>query len=190
VISRLFFPVLPAVFFLASLLASTPLSAQSGQSLQLGLQPNTATSAASALTDPSVTPGTAFLFSLEAKFAKATADGGGKAFASFFADDAVTLANGKAPVIGKSAIAEQATWTPQQYQLTWKPEGARMSSTGDMGFTWGHYDGHSVDQNGNSVVTGGRYFTVWKKQADGSWKVELDASNNEPANSGDCCRLP
>lgn len=158
---------------------------------QLGLQPESGQSAsASALNDPSVSPGTSFLYGLEAKFAKATAAGGGPAFASFFADDAVTLANGKAPVIGKTAIAQQATWNPKQYQLTWKPDGARMSSAGDMGFTWGHFDGHSIDQNGQSVVTGGRYFTVWKKQKDGSWKVELDASNNEPANSGDCCRLP
>lgn len=143
-----------------------------------------------ALTDPSLSPGTAFLFDLESKFARATAEGGGSAFASFFADDAVTLANGKAPVIGRAAIASQATWAPKAYQLTWKPDGGRMSAKGDMGFTWGHYEGHSIDSNGNAVVTSGRYFTVWKRQADGSWKVEMDASNEEPANSGDCCRLP
>ncbi len=156
---------------------------------QLPLNPNQAPPA-SALSDPSLSPGTAFLFDLEAKFAKATAAGGGRAFASFFADDAVTLANGKAAAIGLSAIQKDATWSPKQYQLTWTPEGGRMSSAGDMGFTWGHYDGHSTDANGSSIVTSGRYFTVWKKQTDGSWKVELDASNNEPANSGDCCRLP
>jgi ketosteroid isomerase-like protein len=142
------------------------------------------------LTDPSISPGTEFLFSLEAKFAKATAEGGGPAFASFFADDAVTLANGKAPVIGRSAIASQATWSATDYHLSWTPDGARMSSGGDMGFTWGHYQGRSVDANGNAVVTSGRYFTVWKRQSDGVWKVEMDASNEEPANSGDCCRLP
>jgi ketosteroid isomerase-like protein len=152
--------------------------------------PNSASPLGNALNDPSLSPGTAFLFDLEAKFAKATAAGGGSAFASFFADDAVTLADGKAPTVGRTAIQEQATWSPKQYQLTWTPAGARMSEGGDMGFTWGHYDGRSVDANGNSIVTSGRYFTVWKKQTDGSWKVELDASNTEPANSGDCCRLP
>ena len=53
----------------------------------------------------------------------------------------MTLANGKAPVIGRVAIAEQATWLPSQYQFTWTPEGGRMSEAGDMGFTWGHYEG-------------------------------------------------
>jgi ketosteroid isomerase-like protein len=157
--------------------------------LPLGPPANSAP-AANALSDPSLSPGVQFLFDLEAKFAKATAQGGGPAFASFFADDAVTLANGKAAVIGRTAIQEQATWSAKRYQLTWKPDGARMSPGGDMGFTWGHYDGRSTDANGNLIVTGGRYFTVWKRQQDGSWKVELDASNEEPANSGDCCRLP
>ena len=158
---------------------------------QLALSPPTnQVPPASAFSDPSLSPGVAFLFNLEAKFAKATAEGGGLAFASFFADDAVTLANGKAPTIGLSAIQKDATWSPKKYQLTWTPDGGRMSSDGDMGFTWGQYDGHSTDANGNSIVTSGRYFTVWKKQPDGSWKVELDASNAEPANSGDCCRLP
>jgi ketosteroid isomerase-like protein len=146
--------------------------------------------AANPLSDPSVSPGSTFLFDLEAKFARATAAGGGKAFASFFADDAVTLANGKPAVIGRTAIAEQATWLPSQYQLTWTPDGGRMSDAGDMGFTWGHYEGDAKDQNGNPIVTSGRYFTVWKRQPDGSWKVALDASNIEPANSGDCCRIP
>src|ERR1700757_48425 len=63
-----------------------------------------------ALTDPTLSPGVAFLFQLEAQFAKDTAKGGGKAFASWFADDAVTLGNKEAPVLGHSAIAAQTTW--------------------------------------------------------------------------------
>lgn len=139
------------------------------------------------LTDPSLSPGVEFLFHLEAQFAADTAKGGGPAFASWFAPDAVTLANGKAPVIGHDAIAAGATWSPATYQLTWTPEGARMSPSGDMGFTWGHYNGASKDREGNSTTTSGRYMTVWKKQPDGSWKVVLDASNDGPAE--DCCKV-
>jgi ketosteroid isomerase-like protein len=32
--------------------------------------------------------------------------------------------------------------------------------------------------------------TIWRKQPDGNWKVVLDAGANEPANAGDCCKLP
>lgn len=142
------------------------------------------------LSDPTVSPGQTFLFDLEAKFARATQEGGGKAFASFFAADGVTLANGKAPVIGRDAIAAQATWNPKDYQLIWTPQGGQMNISGDMGFTWGHYEGHSKDRAGNPIVTGGRYMTIWKKQSDGTWKVALDSSNDEPPAAGDCCKLP
>src|SRR5580692_7494239 len=79
------------------------------------------------LTDPSLSPEIEFLYQLEAKFAADTAKGGGKAFGTWFAPDAVTLENGGAPVVGHDAIAARATWTPDVYQLTWTPEGARMS---------------------------------------------------------------
>lgn len=154
------------------------------------LDPLAQTQKPNPLTDPTANPGKTFLFDLEAKFAKATKEGGGKAFSSFFAEDGVTLANGKAPVIGREAIAAQAKWSPQDYQLIWTPEGGQMSPSGDMGFTWGHYEGHSKDKAGNPIVTSGRYMTIWKKQPDGSWKVALDSSNDEPPNAGDCCKLP
>lgn len=139
------------------------------------------------LSDPGITPGVQFLYDLDAKFAAATARGGGPAFSAWFAPDAVTLANGKAPVVGHDAIAAAATWTPQSYQLTWTTEGARLSTGGDMGVTWGHYVGTSKDKDGGTLKTSGRYMTVWKKQGDGTWKVEMDASNEGPP--ADCCSL-
>jgi ketosteroid isomerase-like protein len=139
------------------------------------------------LTQPTLSSGAAFLFSLEAKFAAEVATGGGKAFASWFAEDGMTMANGKSPVYGRAAIAAQSVWSPKEYQLTWTPAGGQLNATGDMGFTYGHYDGHSRDAQGNTVVIGGRYMTVWKKQSNGEWKVELEASQDEPKN--DCCSI-
>ena len=157
---------------------------------QLSPEPTQSTAtAADQLTNPALSPGVAFLFQLEAKFEKDTAAGGGKAFASWFADDGVTLANGKAPITGRAAIAAGANWLPQDYQLTWTPENGALSPGGDMGYTWGHYVGHAKDASGNPVTTQGRYMTIWKKQPDGSWKVALDASNEEPPDAGDCCRV-
>jgi ketosteroid isomerase-like protein len=142
------------------------------------------------LAQPTLTPGVLMLMELEGRFAKAVAEGGGKAFSSWFADDAVTLNNGKPAVLGRTAIAAQAQWDPKSYQLTWQPQGAQMGPSNDMGFTWGHYEGHSKDKNGGPVVISGRYFTVWKKLPDGTWKVALDASADEPPAKGECCVLP
>ena len=142
------------------------------------------------LTDTTVSPGKMLLFNLEAQFARDVAAKGGAAFALWCAPDAVLLGNGVAPVTGRVAIEKSARWLPQDYQLTWTPTDAMMGPSGDMGYTWGHYEGHSKDANGNPVVTSGRYMTIWRKEPDGSWKFVLDAGANEPAEAGDCCKIP
>jgi hypothetical protein len=82
------------------------------------------------LADTTMKPGKALLFDLEAKFAKATAEGGGNAFASWFAEDGVSMGNGKTPAHGRDAIAKEATWSPKNYQLQWTPTDGVMSPGG------------------------------------------------------------
>lgn len=154
------------------------------------LEPGAPSTKPNPLADTTVNPGKMFLFDLEAKFAKDVAEKGGAGFVAWFASDGVTLGNGVAPVVGKVAIEKSTNWSPRDYQLTWTPTDAVMSPSGDMGYTWGHFEGHSKDANGNPVTTSGRYITIWRKQNDGTWKVVLDAGANEPAAGGDCCKLP
>ena len=45
-------------------------------------------------------------------------------------------------------------------------------------------------RTGSPLLISGRYFTVWKKLPDGTWKVALDASADEPPATGECCALP
>ncbi len=139
---------------------------------------------------PTISPGVLQLLELEGRFSQAVAEGGGKAFVTWFADDAVTLNNGKPAMLGRGAIAQQATWDPKQYQLSWVAQGAQMGPSNDMGFTWGQYTGKAKDKNGEPVVTTGRYITIWKKVPDGSWKVVMDASADDAPSAGDCCALP
>lgn len=144
----------------------------------------------SPIVQPTLTTGQIQLMELEGRFQEDVAKGGGKAFASWFAEDAVTLSNGKPAVLGHGAIAAQSNWDPKEYALTWDPEGAQMGPGNDMGFTWGRYFGKSKDAHGNPVVTTGRYMTIWKKVPDGSWKVAMDASSDAPPEAGSCCALP
>jgi ketosteroid isomerase-like protein len=166
------------------LMAAAPLPGQL-------LEPGSATSAApNPLADPTVKPGKMLLFDLEARFAKDVAERGGAAFAEWFAEDGVALSNGQPPKVGRVAIAKTANWSAKDYLLTWTPTDGVMGPSGDMGYTWGHFEGHSKDAHGNPVVTTGRYTTVWRKQPNGDWKVILDVGSNEPAEAGDCCKLP
>jgi ketosteroid isomerase-like protein len=154
------------------------------------LEPSAPAATPNPLSDPTLNPGKALLYDLEARFAKDVLEKGGAGFAEWFAEDGVALGNGAAPLIGRVAIAKSANWSPQAYQLTWTPTAAVMSASGDMGYTWGHFEGHSKDANGGPVTTTGRYMTIWRKGPDGAWKVVLDAGSNEPAAAGDCCKLP
>lgn len=165
--------------------------ALAAQSLPLPGTPLTPQRAAvTPLSQPELSPGQIELMKLEAQFADDVAKGGGKAFASWFADDAIALNNGKPATLGRAAIAANAQWDPKEFQLTWHPEGAQMGPSGDTGFTWGHYDATSYtpDAHAQPVTLGGRYITFWKK-VNGAWKVALDASANDAPPVGDCCKV-
>ena len=179
------------VFLYAAVLAGvglglTPRAAQG----QLAFPEANAPAVSNPLTDPTANPGKALLFDLEARLAKDVLERGGAGFAAWFAEDGVLLGNGVAPVVGRVAIAKSANWEATAYQLTWTPTDAVMGPSGEIGYTWSHYEGHSKDANGNPVTVSGRFITIWRKQADGQWKVALDAGADEPAVAGDCCRLP
>jgi ketosteroid isomerase-like protein len=128
---------------------------------------------------PALPPGVMELLKLEGDFADSVAKGGGKAFSSWFADDAVTLSSGQLPEQGLAAITAGADWDPKTFKLTWFAQGAQMGPSGDAGFTWGHFDATVIDKDGKSTVHSGRYITFWKK-VNGKWKVALDASSAEP----------
>lgn len=62
-----------------------------------------------------------------------------------------------------------------KWQVT-KVEAARL---GDFGYTVGTYEMKMNDPKGNPITDQGKYTTVWKKQADGSWKSVVDRSNTD-----------
>jgi ketosteroid isomerase-like protein len=131
------------------------------------------------MANPTLPPELIELVKLESDFEQSVAKGGGRAFVSWFADDAVVLNNGQPPVRGRLALAERATWDPKDYQLTWYIQGAQMGPSADTAFTWGHYDANGKDATGKPFTLSGRYSTFWKK-VNGKWKVALDESSNEP----------
>jgi ketosteroid isomerase-like protein len=176
-------PVLPAASSRAQTLSPSP------QSSAPSTDPLAQKPTLNPLTTPTLSAGQLELVKLEGEFSDAVAKGGGAAFAAWFADDGITLQNGKSPVRGREAIAAVATWDPKSYQLIWYAEGAQMGPSNDSGFTWGHYDATSTDKDGHIATVSGRYITVWKKVG-GKWKVALDASANEAPIGGDCCVVP
>jgi ketosteroid isomerase-like protein len=116
---------------------------------------------------------------LEAEFMKAAADKGSAGYMSYYADAAVELPNGHAVIAGKTNIAATMGFLDDKNnRLTWAPQGADISASGDLGYTYGTWEFHSKDKDGKPAVDYGNYASIWKKQKDGSWKVVLDMGNS------------
>ena len=111
------------------------------------------------------------------EFSKAAGARDLERFKSFLADDVTTLRPDSPVIKGRDAFAER--WAPllanPALQIHWEPLEARMSPSGDFGYTIGRYEITRTDEKGTRVAATGKYVSIWQKQADGSWKVAHDS---------------
>jgi ketosteroid isomerase-like protein len=121
------------------------------------------------------------LLKADRAFDDATATRGLDGFRSFLADDVSTLRPDKPVIQGKEAVAEawRALLANPALAIRWAPISASVSSGGDLGYTIGSYEITRTDERGKRVAGSGKYVTIWRKQADGSWKVEFDSGVND-----------
>jgi len=99
-----------------------------------------------------------------------------KAFLTYAAEDVVLLRNNSL-IISKDSLRESYNNRSSEFEnisLTWKPDFVDVSSSGDLGYTYGKYMYTSIDSIGNKNEIEGIFHTVWKRQADGSWKFVWD----------------
>ena len=94
-----------------------------------------------------------------------------KAFLEYMRNDGVLLRPGKMPIIGASAVEFISNVNDTSFSLTWQPQGADVSTSADMGYTFGIYS----MKMGDSLFKG-TYVTIWQKE-DGKWKFSLDTGN-------------
>ena len=66
-------------------------------------------------------------------------------------------------------------------KIGWTPDRIDIAQSGELGYSSGRYSMDFTGPGGKPVHDKGKYLTVWKKQADGSWKVLLDAFNSDLA---------
>ena len=100
---------------------------------------------------------------------------------AFFADGASELAPNAPIATGKEALRK--VWshyfaTPG-FSISWQPTRVEVSRGSDLGYSLGTYVLTTPDPAGKPVTDRGKYVTIWKKQADGSWKVIADIFNSD-----------
>jgi ketosteroid isomerase-like protein len=63
--------------------------------------------------------------------------------------------------------------------ITWQANKVGVAHSADLGYTSGTYENTFKDASGNTASDKGKYLTVWKKEANGAWKVLYDMFNSD-----------
>jgi len=121
----------------------------------------------------------------ELAFAQSVAERDPSRFRSFIDPQAV-FASGR-PLRGPDAIVE--AWSdyfrPGGPPLLWCPARVVVTDSGDLGMTSGPYETELKKPDGGTVRVRGTFFSVWRRHADGSWRILFDSgTSSRPVEPG------
>jgi len=117
----------------------------------------------------------------DADWAKTVAEKNAGAFTGYFTADGVVMPPNLPAVNGTDAIR---TWVSTNMSLpgfavTLEATSAEVAASGDIGYTLGNFTYQMSMPDGSQLTDRGKYATIWKKQADATWKVAVDIFNSE-----------
>ncbi|MFN2533476.1 MAG: DUF4440 domain-containing protein [Pyrinomonadaceae bacterium] len=92
------------------------------------------------------------------------------AYQTYAAPDLRLMRDGSLPFLGKSAALKAVTDSKEQ--MTFHQDGGNVSSSGDLGYTYGTYE--SVQAN--NARGNGNYLHIWRKTG-GAWRIVMDVAN-------------
>jgi ketosteroid isomerase-like protein len=100
---------------------------------------------------------------------------------AFYLDDAVLMPAAVPMMVGIDAIREEWAHTLAIPDLV--NEGVRLrvevARGEDLGITMGTYLATMRAEEGGTVAEPGKWLTVWKRQADGGWRIAFDTYNTD-----------
>lgn len=101
---------------------------------------------------------------------------------AYWTSDARVILPGQPVLVGTDAIRQMVAGTRSNpgFKISWTPDSALVSPSGDFGYTWGANRITSPDSTGILATMEGRYITVWRKEPDGRWRCSVDISNEGP----------
>ncbi len=117
--------------------------------------------------------------------AVAAANGPVDSVVAFWTSDARVILPGQPVLVGTDAIRQMVAGTRAipGFQISWTPDSAVVSPSGDFGYTYGTNRFTAPDSTGTLHTAVGRYITVWRKEPDGKWRCSVDISNEGPVSA-------
>lgn len=116
----------------------------------------------------------------EAAWSKDAASKDPVKFTAYYADDATFLMPNEPILHGASTVraAIGPMMQDKNFALTFQVDKVEVS--GDLAYSQGTYNSTMSDpKTGNPAQDKGKFLTVWKRQADGSWKAIEDMYNSD-----------
>jgi ketosteroid isomerase-like protein len=112
----------------------------------------------------------------ELAFAKTVADDDIEAFGKFIDPEAVFI-SGMTVTRGVVAVLEswKGSFGPGAPYFEWHPEVIELSPDATFALSRGPWTIRTTDKRGRVKETKGVFNTIWRRHADGSWKVLYDA---------------
>ncbi len=103
-------------------------------------------------------------------------------FLSVYEKDAVLMIEDMPDYRGLDAIREGITgmMSDPLFDLSFSADNVVVARSGDMAYETGTYSMTMSGEDGQPAVEKGSYLVVWRKQADGSWKVVADVPVSDP----------
>ncbi len=138
-----------------------------------------ADTAATAATDPA--DGMQALKAADAALQKAVVDKNLEGIVTFYTEDAVLLPTANPIVVGRPAIREewQHILSIPNFQNKSSLTQIDVATGKDMAYSTGTYLATMLGEDGKPVTEPGKWLSVWKKQADGSWRIVVDTYNTD-----------
>jgi uncharacterized protein (TIGR02246 family) len=101
--------------------------------------------------------------------------------AAFYAEDAALLPTAEPMVLGRAAI--RAEWAHvlgiPDFRNTAVVRRIDAAESGDLAYSMGTYVATMQGEDGTRVTEPGKWLSVWRKQADGTWRIVVDTYNTD-----------
>jgi uncharacterized protein (TIGR02246 family) len=100
---------------------------------------------------------------------------------SFYAPDAIAMPDDTPIATTASDIRAmwQGMFSNANSTLSWKTTKVEVAKSSDIAYEYGVYHIDTPQKSGLIDTVYGKYLVIWKKQADGTWKVAVDTDNND-----------
>lgn len=137
--------------------------------------PNAADQAPS-FEEPSMSPDEQAIHEVIAEWLRASSAGDVDAVLRLMTEDVVFLGPGRPPMRGKAAFAQGMREWAGKMQVDGRHEVREIAVSGDLASCWVDLEVRMSPPGGAPVVRRGDVLSVYRREADGAWRIARDAN--------------